>query len=134
MPIIINGGSYRAGGWWAQHLQNGEKNERVQVVEFAGLTAATVPAAFREMEGVAAGTKCRNYFYQANINPREDEKLTPAQWREAIDTLEKNLGLTGQPRFVIEHEKKGRVHRHVVWSRIDPERMVAISDSGISRC
>jgi Relaxase/Mobilisation nuclease domain len=129
MPIIINGGSYRAGGWWGKHLQNGEKNERVQVVEFLGLTAETVPTAFREMEGVAAGTKCRNYFYQANINPREDEKLTPAQWREAIDTLEKNLGLAGQPRFVIEHEKKGRVHRHVIWSRVDADRMVAISDS-----
>ena len=65
------------------------------------------------------GTKCTNYFYQANINPREDEHLTPAQWREAVDTLEKNLGLTGQPRFVVEHEKEGRTHRHIVWSRID---------------
>lgn len=129
MPIIINGGSNRAGGWWGKHLQNGEKNERVQVMEFVGLTAETVQSAFREMEGIAAGTKCRNYFYQANINPREDERLTPAQWREAIDTLEKNLGLAGQPRFVIEHEKKGRVHRHVIWSRIDADRMVAISDS-----
>jgi Relaxase/Mobilisation nuclease domain len=129
MPIIINGGSNRAGGWWAKHLENGEKNERVALVEITGLTAESVPEAFREMEGIAAGTRCRNYFYQANINPREDERLTPAQWREAIDTLEKNLGLTGQPRFVIEHEKKGRVHQHVVWSRIDADRMVAISDS-----
>jgi hypothetical protein len=88
-----------------------------------------MPDAFREMEAVARGTKCDNYFYQANINPREDERLTPAQWREAVDTLERNLGLTGQPRFVIEHEKEGRTHRHVVWSRIDPERMTAISDS-----
>ena len=41
----------------------------------------------------------------------------------------KNLGLTGQPRFVVEHEKDGRTHRHVVWSRIDTERMRAIPDS-----
>lgn len=129
MPIIINGGSRRAGGWWAAHLGNKEKNDRVEVVELVGLSAETMPEAFREMQAVARGTKCENYFYQANINPREDEQLTPAQWREAVDTLEKNLGLTGQPRFVVEHEKNGRVHRHVVWSRIDAKRMTAISDS-----
>ena len=129
MPIIINGASRRAGGWWGKHLENQATNERVEVVEMRGLSAATVPAAFREMQALARGTKCENYFYQANINPRADETLTPAQWRQAVDALEKNLGLTGQPRFVIEHEKDGRTHRHIVWSRIDTERMVAISDS-----
>ena len=99
------------------------------MVEIVGLSAATLPDAFREMHALSRGTKCDNYFYQANINPRADEKLTPQQWHKAVDTLEKNLGLTGQPRFVIEHEKEGRTHRHVVWSRIDTERMVAISDS-----
>ena len=43
--------------------------------------------------------------------------------------MERNLGLTGQPRFVVQHEKEGRVHQHVVWSRIDAENGVAISDS-----
>ena len=52
--MIINGGSRRAGGWWAKHLENGEKNERVAVVEIVGLSAATIPDAFREMEGVSA--------------------------------------------------------------------------------
>jgi hypothetical protein len=129
VPIIINGASRRAGGWWAKHLENEATNERVEVVEITGLSAATLPDAFREMHALSRGTKCDNYFYQANINPRADEKLTPQQWQQAVDTLEKNLGLTGQPRFVIEHEKEGRTHRHVVWSRIDTERMVAIPDS-----
>jgi hypothetical protein len=96
VPIIINGGSYCAGGWWANHLENAEKNERIQLVEFCGLTAATIPAAFREMHGMAAGTRCTNYFYQANINPRADERLTPEQECAAVDLLEKNLGLAGQ--------------------------------------
>ncbi|MGE0565856.1 MAG: relaxase/mobilization nuclease domain-containing protein [Pseudolabrys sp.] len=129
MAIIINGGSGCAGGWWAQHLENDEKNERVAVVEFQGLSADNLPDAFREMEGLAAGTRAKNYFYQANINPQPGEELTPAQWREAVDTLEQNLGLSGQPRFVVEHEKEGRTHRHVIWSRIDVENSVAISDS-----
>ena len=129
MPININGGSRSAGGWWSAHLQNGEKNERVEVIEFVGLSANNIPDAFREMKALSLATRCTNYFYQANINPREDEHLTPAQRLEAVNALEKNLGLTGQPRFVVEHEKKGRIHTHIVWSRIDTGRGVAISDS-----
>jgi hypothetical protein len=129
VPIIINGGSRRAGGWWSKHLENKATNERVEVVEIVGLSATTLPEAFREMHAVSRGTKCENYFYQANINPRADEQLTSEQWQQAVDRLEKNLGLSGQPRFVVEHEKNGRTHRHVVWSRIDTEQMRAIPDS-----
>ncbi|MGE0290451.1 MAG: relaxase/mobilization nuclease domain-containing protein [Bradyrhizobium sp.] len=129
MAIIINGKSGCAGGWWADHLRNEEKNDRVAILEYSGLASDNLPDAFREMKGLAADTKADNFFYQANINPQPGETLTPAQWREAVDTLEKNLGLTGQPRVVVEHEKEGRVHRHVVWSRIDQDRGVAISDS-----
>jgi hypothetical protein len=129
VPIIINGGSRSGGAWWSRHLENEETNEQVQVIEYRHLSASTMRAAFYEMEALAAGTKCQNYFYQANINPRADEVLTPVQWREAVDTLEHNLGLTGQPRFIVQHEKEARVHQHVVWSRIDAENGVAISDS-----
>ena len=40
------------------------------------------------------------------------------------------MGFTGQPRVVVVHEKNdGREHCHVVWSRIDLDKMRAISDS-----
>src|SRR3954451_9760581 len=133
MPIIIEGGSRSAGRWWTRHLQNTETNRCVHLVEIAGLSAATVPGMFYEMRALAQGTKCKNYFYQANINPRADEYLTPAQWRAAVETLGRNLGFEGQPYFVIEHEKEGRTHRHIVWSRIDQETMTAISDSLTAR-
>jgi hypothetical protein len=133
MPIIIEGGSRCAGWWWAAHLQNTEKNERAQLVAVEGLSAETVPELFREMHGMARGSKVQNYFYQANINPRADEHLTSAQQREAVATLGRNLGLDEQPHFVIEHEKGGRVHQHVVWLRVDMERMRAIPDSLTAR-
>jgi len=126
--MIINGGSRCNGGFFAAHLMNQKDNERAELRELRGFAAATVDGAFREMAAVASGTRCKNYFYHANINPRDHEHLTPAQWVQAVDTLEKNLGLTGQPRMVFEHEKDGRTHQHVIWSRIDTERMRAISD------
>jgi hypothetical protein len=123
--MIINGGSRRNARFFAKHLTNGEENERVTLCEMRNLAAQTVAEAFREMEAVAMGTQCRNYFYHANLNPPAAEALTGEQWSRAVDLLEENLGLEGHARFVVEHRKKGRVHRHVVWSRIDVMRMRA---------
>jgi hypothetical protein len=127
--MIINGGSRSGGAFFARHLMRADQNERVSVAEIRGLAAQDVRGALREMEAVASGTRCTNYFYHANLNPALGETLTPQQWELAADTLERELGLTGQPRIVVEHEKDGRTHRHVVWSRIDADSMTAISDS-----
>lgn len=124
--MIINGGSRRNSAFFAQHLTNGEHNERVTLCEFLNLAAVTVRDALREMEAVALGTQCQNYFYHANINPREDEILSASQWEEAVGTLSEHLGLTGHARFTVEHHKAGRTHRHVIWSRISAETMTAV--------
>jgi hypothetical protein len=123
--MIINGGSRRNGAFFAKHLTNGENNEQVTLCEIRSLAAMNISDAFREMKAVAMGTLCENYFYHANINPAEHETLTPRQWAIAVDTLERHLGLDGHARFVVEHQKKGRTHRHVMWLRIDVSTMRA---------
>ena len=123
--MIINGGARKNGAFFAKHLTNGEQNERVTLCEMRSLAAENVADAFREMAAVAMGTLCTNYFYHANINPRDHEELTAEQWKEAVDTLERNLGLEGHARFVVEHHKEGRTHRHIIWSRIDVRGMRA---------
>ena len=45
----------------------------------------------------------------------------------AIGGIESELGLEGQPRAIVFHEKEGRRHAHAVWSRIDGEEMKAIN-------
>ncbi len=127
--MIIKGGSRKSGAFFAKHLMKAEDNERVEITEMRGLYADNITEAFREMRLVAAGTRAENFFYHASLNPREDEHLTPEQWDFAVDRLEHNLGLDGHARFQVEHEKEGRAHRHIVWSRIDPDTMTATSDS-----
>jgi hypothetical protein len=127
--MIINGGSRSNWRFFAKHLAKADGNERVEITEIRGLAADSIQEALREMDALASGTRCKNFFYHANINPREDEVLTPEQWEKAVDTLENNLGLDGHSRFIVEHEKDGRAHRHVIWSRIDTDRMTAVSDS-----
>ena len=124
--MIINGNSRSNAQFFAKHLLNAEQNERVEVKEIRGFVADNVPDALKEIEIIGSATRARNSFYHSNINPDEGEKLTPEQWAQTIDTLEKNLGLEGQPRFVIAHEKKDREHIHVIWSRIDADSMTAI--------
>ena len=127
--MIISGGSRCNWRFFSKHLMKLTENDYVRVAEIRGLASDNVLDAFREMDALASGTQCKNFFYHANINPREDEHLTADQWDQAVDELEKNLGLEGHSRFVVEHEKLGRTHRHVIWSRVDVDTMTVVSDS-----
>ena len=127
--MVIKGGSRSNGRFYAAHLGRVDTNESVRVVEARGLVADDIEGAFQEMAGVASGTRCKNFFYVASLNPRAEETLTPEQWTAATNILEAKLGLDGQPRLVVEHFKEGRTHQHVVWSRINLGTMTAISDS-----
>ncbi len=128
--MIIKGNPGGSVAFWSSHLLRDDTNEKAEVKEITGLTAEDLPGALREMQAVASGSRSHgNFMYQANISPRADEHLTPAQWREAVDTLEKNLGLEGHQRVVVEHVKEGRQHYHVVWNRVDVETM-KVADMG----
>jgi relaxase-like protein len=127
--VIIKGTSCAGASRLATHLKRTDTNERAELKEVRGVVAEDLLGALREMESVAAGARTTKPFYHASINTREDERLTDQQRTYAIDKLEAALGLTGQPRVVVVHEKEGREHCHIVWSRIDLDRMAAISDS-----
>jgi hypothetical protein len=127
--VIIKGKSVGGGKRLAVHLMRTDTNERAEVREITGVVAENLRGALLEMQAVASGTRTTKPFYHASINTRADEKLTDEQRAHAINRLEEKLGLSGQPRVVVVHEKEGREHCHIVWSRIDINRMAAISDS-----
>jgi len=79
---------------------------------------------------MSLGGKTDNYFYHFNLNPREDEPLTPEQLKVAVATTLENLGLEDQPYFLVEHDKDGRSpHFHCIVLRVDLDSGKAISDS-----
>jgi hypothetical protein len=122
--MILKGSQRANGADLAIHLMNGFDNERIEVAEIYGAVAGDLMGAFAEFEVAAQGTKATDYLYSLSINP--SAPLTREEYYEAIATIEHRLGLTDQPRAVIFHVKNGREHAHVVWSRIDIERMRAI--------
>lgn len=127
--MIIKGKSRSGPTSLADHLGNAEKNEQVQLLETKGTIAQDLHGALVEMAAHAAGTRCEKPLYHAAISPEPPHRLTPEQRTEAINSMEEKLGLQGQPRVVVLHEKEGREHLHVVWSRIDLEHMRAVPDS-----
>ena len=124
--MVIKGNARAGAKSLATHVLRGDTNERVKVEEIRGVIAEDVEGALREMEAVACCTNTRKPLYHASINTPVEEQMTPDQRARAIDCLEEALNLTGQPRVVVIHEKKGREHCHIIWSRTDLEKCIAI--------
>ena len=123
---MILKGSQRGGGKaLGLHLLNSHDNEHVEVHQVRGFVAEDVVGAFKEAYAVSRGTKCTQFLFSLSLSPPPEERVDAPTFENAIDQAEDRLGLTGQPRVIVFHEKEGRRHAHAVWSRIDDETMTA---------
>lgn len=125
--MILNGNQRASGQELAQHLLNVADNEHASVHELRGFLADDLFGAFRETEAISLGTKCQQYLFSLSLNPPPKANVSVEEFEEAIGEIERRLGLSGQPRAIVFHEKKGRRHAHCVWSRIDATTMRAIN-------
>ena len=100
-----------------------DTNENAEVHELRGFVSDDLPSALHEIDAIGRGTKAKNYFFSVSLNPPPDQKVRVETFERAIDQIERKVGLEGQPRAIVFHEKDGRRHAHVVWSRIDAENM-----------
>lgn len=126
--MIIKGKSRAGPSQLARHLGRADTNERVELLELAW-GGTSVREAFRDWQVISEGTKGRLGLYHANIDPDAKYAMTRDQWLRAVEVLEEELGLQGQPRAIVMHEKNGREHIHVVWARTDMDTMKLRSDS-----
>jgi hypothetical protein len=123
--MILKGSQRGGGGDLARHLLRTDDNEHVGLHEMRGFATNDLRGAFKEIEAVSRGTRCRQYLFSLSLSPPEGERVPASVFMQAIDRAEQRLGLQGQPRAVIFHEKEGRRHAHCVWSRIDADTMTA---------
>lgn len=108
------------------HLMNVEDNEHVIVHDLRGFIADDLDGALHEAYGISRGTRCKKFLYSLSLNPPAYENVPIDVFEAAIERIEQKLGFANQPRAIVFHEKKGRRHAHVVWSRIDGTTMTAI--------
>lgn len=125
--MILYGSQRGNAGELANHLMNTRENDHVQVHGLRGFMASDLHGAFAEIEAISKGTKCRQCLFSLSFNPPADKDVSIADFESAIEQAEVKLGLNGQPRAIVIHEKKGRRHAHVVWSRINADSMKAVN-------
>ena len=126
--MIIKGSSRAGPSQLSRHLQRTDTNERVEILQLDSPTG-NLNEALRDWQFISTGTRGSKGLYHANIDPDARYTMTADQWKIAVDRLEKELGLDGQPRAVVMHEKHGRQHIHVVWQRTNIDTMTMVSDS-----
>jgi hypothetical protein len=123
---VIFVGSQRSGAKdLALHLMK-EENDHVTIHEVRGFASEDLLSALREAEALSKGTRCKQYLFSLSLNPPPGESVDTQTFEAAIDRAEEKLGLVGQPRAIVFHEKEGRRHAHAVWSRIDADEMRAV--------
>jgi len=115
------------GSQLARYLLATRDNEHVELHELSGFVSDKLIEAFHEADAIARGTRCKNYLFSMSLNPPEGAHVGTEVFERAADQIGKKLGLENQPRAIVFHEKDGRRHAHVVWSRIDTEKMRAIN-------
>lgn len=111
----------------AKHLLNGHNNEHVTVHDVRGFVSETVEGALQEAYAISRGTRCRQFLFSLSLNPPDNVDAPIEVFEDAIAEIEDKLGLTDQPRIIVFHEKKGRRHCHVIWSRIKADTMTALN-------
>ncbi len=125
---MILKGLQRAGGrQLAMHLLRADENEHVEVHEIRDFMADDLHGAFQEAYAASKGTRAKQFLFSLSLNPPPNERVPIETFESAIEAAEQRLGLDGQPRTIIFHEKDGRRHAHAVWSRIDTQNMRAIN-------
>lgn len=128
---------------WAKHLDNHKDNDHVRIAEIRGLVAQDLRGAFTAIQAMASH-KVKNPFLCLEIcpaggfieprptehpdggfitplvpTPALDERYTMADVLEACERMEAAYPeLADNARVIVEHDKEGRSHWHVTWSRI----------------
>ena len=125
--MILKGAQRGGGSQLASHLLNDKDNDHVTVHELRGFMAGDLHGALAEAHAISKGTRCSQFMFSLSLNPPKDAQAGIEAFIDAADRAEEVLGLTDQPRAVIIHEKNGRRHAHVVWSRIEAEEMKAVN-------
>lgn len=123
--MILKGSERKNAAELARHLMSARDNDHVTLHEIRGFLSNDLAGALMEADAVSQGTRCKNFLFSLSLNPPEREAVSVEVFEAAVEMAEQRLGLDGQPRAIVFHEKEGRRHAHAVWSRIDADSMTA---------
>lgn len=101
--MILNGNERSGAARLAQHLMNVRENEHAELHDLRGFVADDLHGALQESEAIAKGTRCQKHLFSLSLNPPEHADVPVEIFEAAIDKIERQLGLEGQPRAIVFH-------------------------------
>lgn len=122
--MVIRGATRGNGKQLANYLLSDKENDNIRILDINGKADAgktDLHYSLLEWSLMSELTKSDSGLYHAQINPAYgfDKTMTAEDWNKAADILAKHLGFEGQRRAIVLHEKKDRIHGHVVFERYD---------------
>ena len=111
----------------ALHLMNMKDNDHVELHRVHGCIANDIEGALTEMYAISRATRCKNFMFSLSLSPPKGANPTIKDFEVVIAKIADQLGLDKQSYILVFHEKAGRRHAHVVFSRIDLDSMKAIN-------
>src|SRR5690606_18799099 len=108
--MILKAKERGGGAQLARYLLSMRDNDHVELHEVRGFVSDDLLGAFCEADAIAAGTRCTKHLFSISLNPPQDAAVTVEEFANAADAVERKLGLEGQPRAIVFHEKDGRRH------------------------
>ena len=118
--MIIKSSARGYAGSLAKHLGNREENERVLVTNSRGLALENnqnIREALIDLNALSSPQK--KGLYHVMMNP--DQSLTSQEWSQVWQEYEGEYNLQQQQFIEVTHEKKGRLHRHRIYNRIQDD-------------
>ena len=102
--MILNGNQRGGAKDLALHLLKDE-NDDVEIHEIRGFASDNLVSTLNEAYAIIRGTRCKQFLYSLSLNPPKKENVDTESFEGAIDQVEEKLGLGGQPRVVVFHDK-----------------------------
>lgn len=106
--MIIKANPRGFGRELARHLLNGHDNEIVEAHAINGFASDNINDAFREVEAISRGTRCRQYLFSVSLSPPPDVDVSTETFEDTIARISETMGLQAQPHVVVFHEKNAR--------------------------
>ena len=109
--MILQGNQRGGAKNLALHLLKKE-NDHVELHELRGFVSNDLVNALNEVHFISKATKAKQFLFSLSLNPPANENISTKTFEEAIEKVEKKLGLVDQPRAIVFHEKENRRHAH----------------------
>ena len=117
----------RAPGRLLRHLARADTNETVQVGAWRDVTPSLAEA-MDELALRSATVSARKTWFHVIANPEPGLAMSEEAWTAYWSTFEAESALNAQAFIEVQHRKRGRNHRHRVYSLVREDgRLVPVS-------